>query len=166
MIMEIRRHDLHHPLSFHARICSLMTASKKAVPKFTEFPLSKAFQLLEPGPAVLVTTELEGKRNVMTMSWHMLLEFTPLIGVCIGPWDHSYHALKETRECVLAVPTVDLATKVVEIGNSSGRDIDKFKEFGLTPMKAKKVSPPLIAECLAHIECKVADDTLVDKYGV
>lgn len=147
-----------------------MTATKKGMkkgaPKFTEFPLSKAFQLLETGPAVLVTTELEGHRNVMTMSWHMLLEFTPLIGVCIGPWDHSYHALKETGECVIAVPTVDLATKVVEIGNSSGRDIDKFKEFGLTPVPAEKVSPPLIAECLAHIECRVEDATLVDKYGM
>lgn len=145
---------------------SSKTGAKNAAAKFTEFPLSRAFQLLEPGPAVLVTTELEGKKNVMTMSWHMLLEFTPLIGVCIGPWDHSYHALKETRECVIAIPTVDLATKVVEIGNTSGRDIDKFEKFGLTPVKAEKVSPPLIAECLAHIECRVSDDMLVDKYGM
>ena len=62
-----------------------------------------------------------------------------------------------TRECVVAVPAVDLMEKVVDIGACSGADVDKFKKFGLTPKKARDVKAPLIAECLANIECRVAD---------
>lgn len=96
----------------------------------------------------------------------MVMDFTPRIGCIIGPWDHSFSALRETGECVIAVPTVDMAGKVVDIGNCSGQDMDKFKAFELTPLPAETVKAPLIAECLAHIECRVADDGLVDKYNL
>lgn len=96
----------------------------------------------------------------------MVVDFTPLIGCIIGPWDWSYNALMATKECVIAVPTVDLLEKVVDIGNCSGRDIDKFARFDLTPLPAKDVQAPLIAECLANIECRVVDTTLTDKYGL
>ncbi|MGD6810961.1 MAG: flavin reductase family protein [Candidatus Bathyarchaeia archaeon] len=129
-----------------------------------EFPISKAFQFLEPGPVVLLTTADKGKFNVMTMSWHLVMDFTPLIGCIVGPWDYSFRALKETKECVISIPTVDLASKVVDIGNCSGKDTDKFKTFNLTPLPAKTVGAPLIAECLANIECKVIDTIIVDKY--
>ena len=85
-----------------------------------DLPLSKAYRLIEPGPVVLVTTANEGRANIMTMSWHMVMDFTPLIGCIIGPWDYSFTALRTTEECVIAIPTVDLASKVVEIGNCSG----------------------------------------------
>ena len=133
---------------------------------FIELPLSKAFQLIEPGPVVLVTTAHRKKANVMTMSWHMVMDFTPQIGCIIGPWDYSFSALRATGECVIAVPTVDIAGKVVDIGNCSGQDVDKFKAFELTPLPAKNVKAPLIAECLANIECRVTDDSLVDKYNL
>ena len=133
---------------------------------FIEFPLSKAFQLIEPGPVVLVTTAYQKKANVMTMSWHMVMDFTPQIGCIIGPWDYSFFALHTTKECVIAIPTVDIASKVVDIGNCSGQDVDKFKTFELTPLPAKNVKVPLIAECLANIECRVIDDSLVDKYNL
>jgi flavin reductase (DIM6/NTAB) family NADH-FMN oxidoreductase RutF len=131
-----------------------------------ELLLSKAFQLIEPRPVVLVTTAHRKKINVMTMSWHMVMDFTPQIGCIIGPWDHSFSALRRTKECVIAVPTVDIAGKVVDIGNCSGKDVDKFKAFALTPLPAENVKAPLIAECLAHIECRVADDSLADKYNL
>ena len=131
-----------------------------------ELPLNKAFRLLEPGPVVLVTTAHHGQANVMTVSWHMVMDFTPQIGCIIGPWDHSFTALRETGECVIAIPTVDLARQVVDIGNCSGREVDKFKTFGLTALPAKTVQAPLIAECLGHIECRVQDDSLVDKYDL
>src|ERR1019366_10767162 len=69
-----------------------------------------------------------------------------------------------TRECAIAVPAVELAEKVVQVGNSSGRDIDKFEAFGLTPVPAERVTPPLVAECFANLECKVVDTRLVNKY--
>lgn len=131
-----------------------------------EFPLSRAFQFMEPGPVVLVTTAHKGRANVMTMSWHLVLDFTPLIGCIIGPWDFSFTALRKTKECVLAIPTVDMARKVVEIGNCSGQEVDKFAAFKLTPLPAKKVAAPLVAECLANLECRVADTRMVNKYSM
>jgi flavin reductase (DIM6/NTAB) family NADH-FMN oxidoreductase RutF len=131
-----------------------------------ELPLSKAYRFIEPGPVVLVTTANEERANIMTMSWHMVMDFTPLIGCIIGPWDYSFTALSTTRECVIAIPTVDLASKVVEIGNCSGDEIDKFNAFGLTPVPAQKVKPPLVAECLVNLECQVADTSMVDKYNL
>ena len=120
-------------------------------------PLGKAFTLMESGPVVLVTTRDGGKNNIMTISWTMVVDFTPLFAMTTGPWNHSYAALRRTRECVLAIPTVDLIDRVVGIGTCSGADTDKFKKFGLTPVKGKHVGPPLIKECLANIECNVID---------
>lgn len=122
-----------------------------------KLPLNKAFMLLEPGPVVLVTTSDGGKNNVMTISWHMVMDFTPQFALLTGPWNHSYQALVKTRECVIAVPTVDISRKVVAIGACSGSDTDKFEKFGLTAVKAKTMKAPLIGECLANVECRVSD---------
>lgn len=120
-------------------------------------PASKTYRLLEAGPIVLVTTAWEGKPNIMTMGFHMMIQHAPpLVGSIIGPWDHSYQALRGTGECVIAIPTIDLAPKVVDIGSCSGEEIDKFGKFGLTPLAAEAVSAPLVTECLANIECRVA----------
>jgi flavin reductase (DIM6/NTAB) family NADH-FMN oxidoreductase RutF len=128
---------------------------------------SKAYRLLEAGPVVFVTTAQDGRANVMTMGFHMMIQHDPpLIGCIIGPWDHSFAALDATGACVIAVPTVDLARKVVDIGNRSGADVGKFRKFRLMAMPAKEVGAPLIKECLANIECRVADRDLVVKYGL
>lgn len=129
-----------------------------------ELPLEKAFMLLEPGPVVLVSTAHEGKNNIMTISWHMVLDFTPQFAFMTGAWNYSFEALVKNRECVLAVPTVDIAQTVVKIGTCSGSDTDKFKMFELTPLKAKSVKAPLIKECVANIECRVTD--YVDKHNI
>lgn len=132
-----------------------------------DLPLSKVYRLIEPGPVVLVTTAHKGRANVMTLSYHMMLcHQPPVIALDLGPWNYSFKALRATKECVIAIPTVDLASKAVEIGNCSGEDIDKFQSFGLTPVPAKKVTPPVIAECLANIECRVSDASLVRKYNL
>ncbi len=130
-------------------------------------PLSKVYQLLEPGPVVLLTTAIKGRTNVMVMSWHMMLEFTPpLIACVVSNRNHSYAALRATKECVIALPARKLAATVVKIGNCSGRRIDKFEAFGLTALPAARVAPPLIGECFANIECKVIDTRFVDAYGL
>jgi flavin reductase (DIM6/NTAB) family NADH-FMN oxidoreductase RutF len=130
-------------------------------------PLSKVYQLLEPGPVVLLTTSRNGRANVMTMSWHMMVDFEPpLIACIVSNRDHSFVALRKTKECVIAIPAVELAEKVVAIGNCSGRDVDKFSAFHLTPKKAEYVSAPLVAECFANIECRVVDTRLVNRYGL
>src|SRR5476649_981085 len=95
-----------------------------------ELPLSKVYQLLEPGPVVLLTTVHKERANVMTMSWHMMVEFEPPLVACVvSSADHSFAALDATGECVIAIPARKLAQKVVQVGNSSGRDTDKFEAF-------------------------------------
>jgi flavin reductase (DIM6/NTAB) family NADH-FMN oxidoreductase RutF len=112
------------------------------------FPLSKVYGLLEPGPVVMVTTAREGKAHIMTMSWHTMMEFEP-----------------PTVGCVISIPTVELAAKAVACGNTSGRHVDKFRTFGLTPVPASRVAAPLIGECYANLECRVMDARMVAKYN-
>ncbi len=119
--------------------------------------ISKAFTLMEPGPVVLVTTNDGEKDNIMTISWTMVIDFTPLFAMTTGPWNYSYAALRKSRECVISIPTVDLIDQVVGVGTCSGADTDKFRKFGLTPVKGRHVRAPLIKECLANIECRVID---------
>jgi flavin reductase (DIM6/NTAB) family NADH-FMN oxidoreductase RutF len=130
-------------------------------------PLSKVYQLLEPGPVVLLTTAHNGRSNVMTMSWHMMVEFEPPLVACVvSNADYSFAALRATKQCVVAIPERKLARTVVSVGNCSGRDVDKFERFGLTPVPAKRVAAPLVAECFANLECKVANTRLVNHYNL
>ncbi|MEA1672240.1 flavin reductase family protein [Nitrospirillum sp. BR 11163] len=127
-------------------------------------PLSRAFTLIEPGPVVLVTTHDGHKDNVMTITWTMVLDFSPTFAITTGPWNYSYAALVGTKECVLSIPTADLIDTAVGIGTCTGRDTDKFAKFGLSRAPARHVRPPLIRECLANIECRVID--IVGRHGI
>jgi flavin reductase (DIM6/NTAB) family NADH-FMN oxidoreductase RutF len=132
-----------------------------------QYKLSKVYQLLEPGPVVLLTTARKGRPNVMTMSWHMMVEFEPPLVACVvSEANFSFAALRSTREAVIAIPARSLANKVVKIGNCSGRSIDKFKRFGLTALSAREVRPPMIKECFCNLECRVKDARLVRRYNL
>jgi flavin reductase (DIM6/NTAB) family NADH-FMN oxidoreductase RutF len=128
------------------------------------FPLNKAFTFLEPGPVILVSTADGDKRNIMTLSWTMVLDFTPRFAFMTGPWNYSYGALIKTRECVIAIPTVDMSKTVVSIGACSGAEVNKFEKFRLTPLKGEVVNAPLIKECYANIECRVTE--YIKKHGI
>jgi flavin reductase (DIM6/NTAB) family NADH-FMN oxidoreductase RutF len=125
------------------------------------FPLSRVHRLLGSGPVVMVTTAGAGRPNVMSMAWHTMMDFDPpLIGCVIDRRSLTFGTLTVTKECVINIPTVELAAKVMGCGRTSGRRIDKFKIFGLTPLPAAKVAPPLIRECYANVECTVVDTRL------
>lgn len=127
--------------------------------------LADVHTLLEPGPVILLTTSSAGVPNVMTMSWKTMIDFEPpLVGCVVSSRNHSFAALDATGECVINVPTVQIADAVVGCGNRSGRDGDKFAAFGLTPQPASRVDAPLIAECFASLECRVVDRSLVPRY--
>jgi flavin reductase (DIM6/NTAB) family NADH-FMN oxidoreductase RutF len=129
-------------------------------------PLGEVYRLLEPGPVVLVTTSRDGRANVMAMSWHTMMEFEPpLVGCVLSGRNYSFQALVKTKECVIAIPTVEIARKAVSCGNVSGRKVDKFGRFGLTPLPASNVEAPLVKECYANLECRVADARMVEKYN-
>jgi len=130
-------------------------------------PLSRVYALLEPGPVVLLATARRGRANVMAMSWHMMVEFEPPLVACVvSGANHSFAALKATRQCVIAIPSVELAETIVKIGNCSGRDIDKFAAFGLTAKPASQVQAPLIAECFVNLECRIHDTRMVNRYNM
>ena len=132
-----------------------------------EISLAKVYQLLEPGPVVLLTTARNDRANVMAMSWHMMVEFEPPLVACVvSSANHSFAALRATGECTIAIPASRLTSTVVKIGNSSGRDIDKFAAFGLAALPAKRVAAPLVAECFANLECRVIDTSSVKKYDL
>lgn len=129
-------------------------------------PLSRVYRLIEPGPVVMVTTARKDRANIMTMSWHTMMDFEPpIMGCVISNRNYTFGILKATRECVINIPTVELAEKAVACGNTSGRRVDKFKAFGLTPAAASCVKAPLIAECYANLECKVVDTRMAAKYN-
>jgi flavin reductase (DIM6/NTAB) family NADH-FMN oxidoreductase RutF len=132
-----------------------------------DLPVHRARAYLEPGPVLLVTSRHEGERNVMTMGWHMVLEFSPsLVGCMISAGNHSFGLIRKSGECVLNLPTIDMIDAVVAVGNRTGRDHDKFAELALNTEDAAEVSAPLLADCHANFECRLADDRMVDDYNL
>lgn len=135
-------------------------------PKKLDFPVSQVRRYLEPGPIVLVSSTWQGKTDVMTLGWQTVMEFSPsLVGLMISAGNHSFELIRESRECVINLPTTALTDIVVGVGNTSGADIDKFAHFGLTAEPASEVGAPLIAECHACFECRLHDDALLDSYN-
>ena len=131
-----------------------------------DFPLHKIRRYLEPGPIVLVSSAWKGQRNIMTMGWHMVMEFSPsLVGCVIASSNHSFELIRQSCECVINLPTTALTDAVVGIGTSSGLKVDKFERFGLTPETIDGVEAPAIRECHAQFACRLHDDSLVDKYN-
>jgi flavin reductase (DIM6/NTAB) family NADH-FMN oxidoreductase RutF len=131
-----------------------------------DFPVSEIRHFLEPGPVVLVTSSWRRKTDIMTLGWHTVLEFTPsLVGCVIAGDNFSFDLIRHSRECVINVPAAKLLDTIAGIGNTSGKEIDKFSVFRLTADRAQRVKAPLIRECFANLECKLADDSLIDKYN-
>lgn len=129
--------------------------------------LSKVYQLLEPGPVVMVTTSLKGTPNVMTMSWHMMVDFEPpIVGCVISNRNHTFTAITKTKECVLNIPTVELTKEVVGVGNTTGSKVNKFEKFHLLTEGAEYVQAPLLRGCYASLECRVIDTKMANKYNI
>ena len=134
--------------------------------KKTMLPVDKIRKFLEPGPIVLVSSLYKGRANIMTLGWHTVMEFSPsLIGCMITAANHSYDMIRESGECVINIPTADMIDTIIGIGNTTGAKTDKFKKFGLTPEEGLQVKAPLIKECYANFECRVADRRMLDKYN-
>jgi flavin reductase (DIM6/NTAB) family NADH-FMN oxidoreductase RutF len=134
--------------------------------KKRNFPLVEIRRFVEPGPIVLVSSSWKDESNIMTMGWHTMMSFEPaLIGCYIWPENHSFAMIRRSKACVINIPTVELVEEVIGVGNSSGQDVDKFAKFGLTALPGKKVKAPLIKECYANLECRVADTRMVNKYS-
>ena len=109
--------------------------------QYEEVPVARALTFIEPGPVVWVTTFDGRHNNVMTISWTMAIDFAHHIAITTGPWNHSFEALMKTRECVVCIPPAGMIETVVRVGDVSGADTDKFRDFGLTALPAALRQP-------------------------
>ena len=126
--------------------------------------LEKAFTYLESGAVLLVTTHDKKKDNVMTISWQMVLDFTPRFAICTGGWNESFDTILRTKQCTLCVPAADMLDKVVGIGTVHASECDKFKKFHLKKQTPAKVKSPILTDCLAAVECKLID--YIEPHGI
>ncbi len=138
-------------------------ASSRAprIPRKSDFPVEQVRRYLEPGPVVLLSSAWRGEADVMTLGWHTVLEFSPsLVGCVVARGNRSHTLVSRSGECAINLPTAGMVDTVVDIGNCSGTEVDKFATFGLTAENGLHVGAPLIAECHAQFECRVADRRL------
>jgi flavin reductase (DIM6/NTAB) family NADH-FMN oxidoreductase RutF len=114
-------------------------------------------RLLHPMHTVLVTCAGKKARpNIITLAWAMPTSINPpLVAVSISPERHSHALIQETGQFVVNIPALNILKETLFCGRKSGSKHDKFKETGLTALRAKKVKPPTIKECVAHLECKL-----------
>lgn len=108
-------------------------------------------------PVVLVSCiDKEGKPNIIPLGWvGGVCSDPPQVGIAIRPSRYSHKLIEKTGEFVVNIPTEELVGIVDKCGFCSGRNVDKFKEFNLTPLPASKVKSPLIKECSINLECKL-----------
>jgi len=119
--------------------------------------LGKTSDSLFPLPVMLIScADKKGNRNLITLAWvSKVCAEPPMLAVAVRPSRHSYQMIKESGEFVVNVPTESIIRQVDFCGNTSGKNIDKFKETGLTPQPASKVKVPIVKECPASFECMV-----------
>jgi flavin reductase (DIM6/NTAB) family NADH-FMN oxidoreductase RutF len=122
--------------------------------------VSSFHYLLHPYNTSLVTCcDAEGQPNIIAIAWLIPVSVSPpLMGMSIRPTRHSYALIQATGEFVINVAPHEIAQQVLFCGRRSGRDVDKFAATGLTPGQARHVRPPIIEECIAHLECRVVQE--------
>jgi flavin reductase (DIM6/NTAB) family NADH-FMN oxidoreductase RutF len=122
--------------------------------------VSSFHYLLHPYNTSLVTCcDAEGQPNIIAIAWLIPVSVhPPLVGMSIRPTRHSYGLIQATGEFVINVAPHEIAQQALLCGRRSGRDVDKFAATGLTPGQARHVRPPIIKECIAHLECRVVQD--------
>jgi flavin reductase (DIM6/NTAB) family NADH-FMN oxidoreductase RutF len=118
----------------------------------------KPFRPAYPSPAALVTSiSADGRPNIITLGevFNISIGEPVILGIAIAKPRYSHQLISATREYVVNFPTARMVEIVDRCGTVSGRDVDKFAAFGLTPVPGTKVRPPLIAECPLNVECRV-----------
>ena len=120
----------------------------------------KPGNMVYPLPAVMVSCgDKEGNTNIITIAWTGTICTNPaMLYISVRPERYSYNMIKESGEFVVNLTTEALAKATDYCGVRSGRDVDKWKETGLTRGKANELAfAPIIEECPVNIECKVTE---------
>ena len=120
----------------------------------------KPGNMLDPVPAVLVScADREGNSNILTVAWAGTVCSTPpMLSISVRPERYSFHMIRETGEFVVNLTTEKLARVTDLCGVKSGRNVDKWKETGLTQETGEIVKVPLIRECPVNLECRVRQE--------
>ena len=123
-------------------------------------PVSRFHHLLHPcGTSLVTCCDAEGQPNIIAIAWLMPVSIQPpLVGMSIRPTHHSYGLIQTAGEFVINVAPQEIAQQVLFCGRRSGRNVDKFAATGLTAGRAQRVRPPIIEECIAHLECRIVQD--------
>jgi flavin reductase (DIM6/NTAB) family NADH-FMN oxidoreductase RutF len=113
--------------------------------------------ILFPLPAVMVSCQRKDEKpNIITLAWVGVVCSEPsMVGISIRKGRYSHGIIKDSKEFVINVPTQKLLKATDFCGTKSGKNVDKFSETKLTPIKAEKVKAPLIKECPVNLECVV-----------
>jgi flavin reductase (DIM6/NTAB) family NADH-FMN oxidoreductase RutF len=122
-----------------------------------------------PTPAGLVTcVDEDGRPNIITLGeiFNISIQNPVILGIAIRKATYTHGLISRTREYVVNLPTASIIDKVWYCGSVTGREVDKFKESGLTPLPATVIRPPLIAECPVNVECKVLDILVVGDHDL
>ncbi|HEY0845870.1 MAG TPA: flavin reductase family protein [Noviherbaspirillum sp.] len=130
--------------------------------------LAKAYRLLNHGPTVLVSSAHDGATNVMAAAWSMPLDFSPpKVAVVIDRNTLTRRLVEGSGEFVLNIPSREVAKATLAVGTTSGREHDKFREFGLATFAGEKVAAPLVEGCLGWLECRVLPEpAMQDRYDL
>lgn len=120
----------------------------------------KPGNMVYPLPAAMVSVGTEeGQSNIITVAWTGTVCTNPaMLYISVRPERYSYSMIRTSGEFVLNLTTEELAKVTDYCGVRSGRDVDKWKETGLTQGKASKLLyAPIIEECPVNIECRVTE---------
>ena len=111
-----------------------------------------------PNPVVMVSCSDGKNDNIITLAWvGTVCSKPPIISISIRPSRYSHGIISSSKEFVINIPDEKLIGACKFCGTKSGRNIDKFRELGLTKEKGLIVSSPVIKECQINIECKVKE---------
>lgn len=148
-------------LSKHGKKHSLMSSRLPV-------ELAKSYRLLNHGPTVLVSSAHGRIRNVMAAAWSMPLDFSPpKVAVVIDRNTLTRQLVDASGEFALNIPSREMAQKALAVGSVSGRDLDKFREYGLATFAAEKIAAPLLEGCLGWLECRViAEPHIQERYDL
>jgi flavin reductase (DIM6/NTAB) family NADH-FMN oxidoreductase RutF len=121
--------------------------------------LAHCTRLLNHGPVTIITSQHEGRANVMAASWAMPLDFAPpKVAVVIDNNTLTRRLIESSGVFGLQVPGVAFARETLAVGTSNGVELDKFAAFRLETFRAQKIDVPMLAACTAWMECKVIPD--------
>ena len=125
----------------------------------TNLPLDKCWKMLNHGPVTLVTSAHDGQTNIMAASWAMPLDYDPpKVLLVLDSTSHTRSLVDASGAFGLQIPKRRIAEQTVAVGQSSGRDVDKFVHFDLKTFPALKIAAPMLEDCVAWLECVVIPD--------